>query len=62
LACVRVCVADLSLVCCFLSLTLVLLRDQYCKGERLHLVEISRKREDYSKGKDRGIQVNHWIT
>jgi hypothetical protein len=25
-------------------------------------VEIPRKREDYSKRKDRGIQVDHWIT
>jgi hypothetical protein len=47
---------------CSPSLTLVLLRDLYCKGERLQLVEIPHKREKISKGKDRGIQVDHWIT
>jgi hypothetical protein len=36
--------------------------DQYCKGERLELVEIPRKREKNSKEKDCGIQVDHWIT
>jgi hypothetical protein len=30
-----------------------------CKGERLQFVEIPRKRENNSKGKDRGIQVDH---
>jgi hypothetical protein len=69
----RVCVLTSSLVCvcllqfescvrCFSSLTLVLLCDLYCKGERLQLVEIPRKREDNTKQKDRGIQVDHWIT
>jgi hypothetical protein len=43
----------------FPSLNPVLLCDQNCKGERLQLVEIPRKREEYSKGKDRGIQVDH---
>jgi hypothetical protein len=51
-----------SCVCCFPSLTLVLLCDLYCKGERLQLVEIPRKREKNTKQKDRGIQVDHWIT
>jgi hypothetical protein len=51
-----------SCVRCFPSLTLVLLRDLYCKGERLQLVEIPRKREKNIKQKDHGIQVDHWIT
>ena len=47
LACVRVCAADLCLVCVALpNLTLCLLCDLYCKGERLQTVEIPRKRED----------------
>jgi hypothetical protein len=62
LACVRVCAADLSLLCVTLSLTLLLLYDLYCKGERLQLVEIPRKREKNTKQKDRSIQVDHWIT
>jgi hypothetical protein len=62
LVCVCVCYGFESCVRCFPSLTLVLLCDQYFKGERLQLVEIPRKREEYSKGKDRGIQVDHWIT
>jgi hypothetical protein len=57
-------------VCCVLSLACVAFPplllcfscDQYCKGERLQLVEIPRKREKNSKEKDRGIQVDHWIT
>jgi hypothetical protein len=32
-------------VCCFPSLLLCFHRDLYCKGERLQLVEIPRKRE-----------------
>jgi hypothetical protein len=63
LACVRGCAADLSLACvAFPSLLLCFLCDLYCKGERLQIVEIPRKREKYSKGKDRGIQVDHRIT
>jgi hypothetical protein len=47
-----VCAADLSLVCVALpSLLLCFLCDQYCKGERLQLVEIPRKREGYEKDK-----------
>jgi hypothetical protein len=57
-------------VCCVLSLAcfsfppllLCFSCDLYCKGERLQLVEIPRKREKNSKEKDRGIQVDHWIT
>ena len=61
--CVRGCAADLSLVCVALpNITLCILCDLYCKGERLQIVEIPRKRETYSKGKDRGIQVDHRIT
>jgi hypothetical protein len=52
LACVRVCAADLCLVCVSLpNLTLCFLCDFYCKGERLQFVEIPRKWEKYSKGK-----------
>jgi hypothetical protein len=36
---------------CFPSLTLVLLCDLYCKGERLQLVDIPRKREKNTKQK-----------
>jgi hypothetical protein len=35
---------------------------KYCKGERLQLVEIPRKREENYKEESRGIQVDHWIT
>jgi hypothetical protein len=44
------------------SLTLVLSLDPYCKGERLQVVEIPRKRERVKKEENRGIQVDHWIT
>jgi hypothetical protein len=61
--CVRGCAVDLSLVCVALpNLTLCLLCDLYCKGERLQLVEIPRKREKDYKEESRGIQVDHWIT
>jgi hypothetical protein len=60
--CVRGCAANLSLACVALpNLTLCFLCDLYCKGERLQVVEIPRKREN-TKGKDRGIQVDHRIT
>jgi hypothetical protein len=62
LTCVRGCAADLSLVCVVVpNLTLCFLCDLNFKGKRLQIVEIPRKREKYSKGKDRGIQVDHWI-
>jgi hypothetical protein len=52
LACVRGCAVDLGLACVALpSLLLCYLCDLYCKGERLQLVEIHRKREEYSKEK-----------
>jgi hypothetical protein len=61
--CVCGCVVDLSLVCVALPiLTMCFLSDLNCKGERLQIVEIPRKRETDSKGKDRGIQVDHRIT
>jgi hypothetical protein len=61
--CVRGCAVDLSLVCVSIpNLTLCFLCDLNCKGERLQIVEIPRKRETYSKGKDRDIQVDHQIT
>jgi hypothetical protein len=60
--CVHGCDTDLSLACVSLpNLTLCFLCDLNCKGERLQVVEIPRKREKYSKGKGRGIQVDHWI-
>jgi hypothetical protein len=61
--CVRGCDTNLSLACVALpNLTLCFLCDLYCKGERLQIMKIPRKRETYSKGKDRGIQVDHQIT
>jgi hypothetical protein len=42
-----------------LALLLCLLCDLYCKGERLQLVEIPRKREKDYKEECRGIQVDH---
>jgi hypothetical protein len=44
--CVRGCAADLNLACVALpNLTLCLLFDLYCKGERLQIVVIPRTRE-----------------
>jgi hypothetical protein len=51
LVCVCVRCGFESCVRCFPSLTLVLLCDLYCKGERLQLVEIPRKREKNTKQK-----------
>jgi hypothetical protein len=49
--CACVC-CDLSLACVALPLLLMcFLCDRHCKGERLQLVEIPRKREEYSKEK-----------
>jgi hypothetical protein len=63
LTCVRVCGVDLILVCVALSnLTPCFLCDQSCKGERLQLVEIPRKREENYKEEYCGIQVDHRIT
>jgi hypothetical protein len=61
--CVRGCAAYLSLVCVVLpTLLSYFLCDLYCKGERLQLVEIPRKREKDTMEQRRGIQVDHWIT
>ena len=63
MTCVRDCAVDLSLVCvAHPNLTPCFLCDQSCKGERLQLVEIPRKREKDIRKKSRGIQVDHWIT
>jgi hypothetical protein len=51
-----------SCVRCFPSLLLCFLWSKLCKGKRLQLVEIPCKREKILKGKDHGIQVDHWIT
>jgi hypothetical protein len=61
---VCVCVLQILCVVCvaLLALLLFLLCDLYCKGERLQLVEIPRKREKDYKEESRGIQVDHWIT
>ena len=59
-SCVCVFAVDLSVL--LPSLTLVLHIDSYCKGERLQVVEIPRKRERVKKEEHRGIQVDHWIT
>jgi hypothetical protein len=60
--CACVC-CGLNLVCvAFPPLLLCFLWSKLCKGERLQLVEIPRKWEKISKGKDCGIQVDHWIT
>jgi hypothetical protein len=60
--CACVCCRFVSCVCCSSQPYSVLLCDLYCKGKRLQFVEIPRKREQYSKGKDCGIQVDHQIT
>jgi hypothetical protein len=58
-----VCAADLCVVyVALLALLLCLLCDLYCKGERLQLMEIPRKREKDYKEQNRGIQVDHRIT
>jgi hypothetical protein len=46
----------------FPTLLLCVLYDQYCKGERLQLVEIPRKWGEDNKEEICGIQVDHWIT
>jgi hypothetical protein len=49
-------------VCCFPPLLLCFHCDLCCKGERLQLVEIPRKREKEISKKSCGIQVDNWIT
>jgi hypothetical protein len=59
---VCMCATNLCLVCVALpNLTLCFLCDLICKGERLQIVEIPRKREKDYKEESRGIQVDHWI-
>jgi hypothetical protein len=60
--CACVCCGFVSCVCCSPNLILCFLCDLYCKGERLQLVEIPRKREKDYKEESRGIQVDHRIT
>jgi hypothetical protein len=43
---------------CFPSLTLVLLCDLYCKGERLQIVEIPRNQEKYSNVSLGSLELN----
>jgi hypothetical protein len=50
-SCACVCCGFKCCVCCFPSLTLVLLCGLYCKGERLQIVEIPCKRENTLKEK-----------
>jgi hypothetical protein len=60
---VCVCVLRVCVLCvALLALLLCLLCDLYCKGERLQLMKIPRKREKDYKEERRGIQVDHWIT
>jgi hypothetical protein len=49
--CACVCCGFVSCVCCSPNLTLCFLCDLYCKGERLQVVEIPRKRENTLKEK-----------
>jgi hypothetical protein len=49
--CACVCCGFVSCVCCSPNLTLRFLCDLYCKGERLQVVEIPRKRENTLKEK-----------
>ena len=61
--CVRAVALILSLVCvASSSLTPYFFVNLKCKGERLQVVEIPRKREENYKEEHRGIQVDHWIT
>jgi hypothetical protein len=58
-----VCVCVLWIcVCCSPTLLLCFHCDLCCKGERLQLVEIPRKRGKEIRKKSHGIQVDHWIT
>jgi hypothetical protein len=56
LACVRVFVAFLVVCVAFPPLLLCFSCDQHCKGERLQLVEIPRKREKIAKEENCGTQ------
>jgi hypothetical protein len=59
--CVRVGTLILCLVCvAHPSLTPCSFVNIKCKGERLQVVEIPRKRDIVNKAKHRGIQVGLW--
>ena len=59
--CVRAVALILSLVCvASFSLTPYFFVNLKCKGERLQVVEIPRKRDIVNKAKHRGIQVGLW--
>jgi hypothetical protein len=60
--CAWLCCVIESCVCFSPPLLLCFFCDHYCKGERLQIVEIPRKREKDYKEESRGIQVDHWIT
>jgi hypothetical protein len=49
--CACVCCGFVSCVCCSPNLTLRFLCDLYCKGERLQVMDIPRKRENTLKEK-----------
>jgi hypothetical protein len=59
--CAWLCCVFESCVCCSPPLLLCFFCDHHCKGERLQIVEIPRKREKDYKEESRGIQVDHWI-
>jgi hypothetical protein len=61
--CVRDC-AVILVLCVLLSPPLLsyIFCDLHRKGERLQVVEIPRKQEKDKERKNRGIQVDHWIT
>jgi hypothetical protein len=60
--CAWLCYVFESCVCCSPPLLLCFFCDHHCKGERLQIVEIPRKRDKDYKEESRGIQVDHWIT
>jgi hypothetical protein len=59
--CAWLCCVFESCVCFSPPLLLCFLCDHHCKGERLQIMEIPRKREKDYKEESRGIQVDHWI-
>jgi hypothetical protein len=59
--CAWLCCVFESCVRCSPPLLLCFFCDHHCKGERLQIVEIPRKREKDYKEESRGIQVDHWI-
>jgi hypothetical protein len=60
--CVRGCAADLSLACVALpTLLCVFFVISIVRARDSKLWTFLANREKYSKGKDCGIQVDHWI-